>query len=441
MTLPIVAIVGRPNVGKSSLFNRLIGHQRAIVEDVPGTTRDRIYGDASWGGRNFTVVDTGGLELTPGTVISQKVKEQVESAIAEASVIVFVVDVEDGVIIPDQEVAEILRRSRKQVLLAVNKADNEKRRGDAVQFFEMGLGDPLPISAHHGLGVAELLDSVLDLLPAAAEEEAPPVAVKIAIVGRPNVGKSALVNAILGEERVIVDGTPGTTRDAIDTLFRYKDQPVVLIDTAGIRRRGRVDRGVERYSVMRAQRAIDRADIVVLVTDTEEVIAAQDTHIAGYARDAYKGLIYVVNKWDLAREKGTTVDECTSLIKARLRFFTHFPILFVSALSGKDVDKVLAAAMQVQSERQKRVSTAVLNKLIQDVTAAHAPPTTHGKRLKVLYATQSDVSPPEFVFFVNDPKIVHFSYRRYLENQVRHAFGFEGTAIRMIFRGRSQEEA
>lgn len=440
MTLPIVAIVGRPNVGKSSLFNRLVREQKAIVEDIPGTTRDRIYGNVNWGGRDFTVVDTGGLELAPGEMISRKVKEQVEAAVSEASVVVFVVDGVDGVTVPDQEIAETLRRARKPVLLAVNKADNQKRSSDAPQFYELALGEPVPVSAHHGIGVADLLDSVVAHLPPATEEtEAAPAALRIAIVGRPNVGKSALVNAMLGEERVIVDGTPGTTRDAIDTLLLYQGQPVQLIDTAGIRRRGRVERGVEKYSVLRAQRAIDRADVVVLVTDTEEVLAAQDAHIAGYARDAHKGLVFVVNKWDLARELGKTVDECTSLIRARVRFFADFPILYVSALQGQGVDKVLASASQVQVEREKRVPTAVLNKTILEAVGAHPLPATQGKRLKVLYVTQSDVNPPTFVFFVNDPKIVHFSYRRFLENRLRQAFGFEGTAIRMVFRGRSQE--
>lgn len=439
MTRPLVAIVGRPNVGKSALFNRLVGKLQAIVEDIPGTTRDRVYADISWGDREFTLVDTGGLEIEPETDMAKKVKEQVEMALAEAEAIVFVVDVVDGVTHPDLEIAEMLRRSAKPVFLAVNKADNDKRRAEAFQFHELGIGEPFPISAYHGTGVAELMDQVLAVLPPTPPLQEEPALLKVAIVGRPNVGKSMLLNAILGQERVIVDDMPGTTRDAVDTTFRYEGEPVLLIDTAGIRRRGRIEQGVERYSVLRAVRAINRADVAVLVSDAQEVVAAQDTHIAGYIREAGKGMVFVVNKWDLATEMGISEEASTESIRERLKFFPEFPILYVSAKLRQEVDKVLAAAKQVYQARQMRVPTPLLNNVVNQAVSAHSPPSVRGKRLNILYVTQTDVNPPTFVFFVNDPKLLNFSYRRYLENRLRDHFGFAGTPLRLIFRPREKQ--
>lgn len=434
MTRPIVAIVGRPNVGKSTLFNRLVGERLAIVEDLPGTTRDRVYADISWGEHDLTLIDTGGLEPRPESDLRQKVKDQVEVAIEEADVILFLVDVLDGVTIPDSEVAEALRRSQKPIIMVVNKADNDQRRHQAFQFHELGIGEPIAISAYHGTGVAELVDEVSSRLPLPA----PPVeelgVMKIAIVGRPNVGKSMLLNAILGQERAIVSETPGTTRDAIDTVFRYDDESMLFIDTAGIRRRGRVEGGIERYSVMRALRAISRADVALLITEAAEVITAQDTHIAGYIHQALKGMVLVVNKWDLASELGEDTSQCTSEIQNRLKFFPGVTILFVSAKFGWGVDQVLSAARDVCQERQKRLSTSLLNEVISRVLAAHSPPAVGGRQLKVSYVTQAEVNPPTFVFFVNDPKLLHFSYQRYLENKLRAAFGFSGTPLKLIFK-------
>jgi len=434
MTIPIVAIVGRPNVGKSTLFNRLVGERLAIVEDLPGTTRDRVYADVSWGDRELTIIDTGGLEPRPESDLRQKVKDQAEVAIREADVTIFMVDVVEGVTIPDQEVAEALRRAGKPLVLAVNKADNEQRRHQAFQFHELGIGEPIAISAYHGTGVIDLMDAVCALLPPPAPAAEEPDMLKIAIMGRPNVGKSMLLNAILGQERAIVSETPGTTRDAVDTVFRYEGESVMFIDTAGIRRRGRVEGGVERYSVMRALRAIARADVVILVTEAAEVITAQDTHIAGYVQQGLKGMVLAVNKWDLAGELEKDMAECTREILQRLKFFPGVPILFVSALLGSGVDQILPAAIKVSQDRQKRVSTASLNEEIRRIIAAHSPPSVRGRKLKVSYVTQAEVSPPTFIFFVNDPKLLHFSYHRYLENKLREAFGFGGTPLKLIFK-------
>ena len=434
MTRPIVAIVGRPNVGKSTLFNRLVGERLAIVEDLPGTTRDRVYADISWGKHELTIVDTGGLEPRSESDLRQKVKDQAEVAIREADVTIFMVDVEEGVTIPDQEVSEALRRAGKPLVLAVNKADNERRRHQAFQFHELGIGEPIAISAFHGTGTMDLMDTVCAMLPAPAPAAEEPDMLKIAIVGRPNVGKSMLLNAVLGQERAIVSDTPGTTRDAVDTVFRYDGESVLFIDTAGIRRRGRVEGGVERYSVMRALRAIAKADVVILVTEAAEVITAQDTHIAGYVQQALKGMVLAVNKWDLAGELEKDMVECTRESLQRLKFFPGVPILFVSALSGSGVDQILPAAIKVSRDRQKRVSTASLNEEVRRIISAHSPPSVRGKRLKVSYVTQAEVSPPTFIFFVNDPKLLHFSYHRYLENKLREAFDFGGTPLKLIFK-------
>jgi len=434
VTRPIVAIVGRANVGKSTLFNRLVGERLAIVEDLPGTTRDRVYADISWGDHELTLIDTGGLEPRPDSSLRQKVKYQAEAAIEEAEVIIFMVDVLDGVTLSDSEVAEALRRSRKPIILVVNKADNDQRRDQAFQFHELGIGEPIAMSAHHGTGVADMMDEVAARLPPPTPIEEEPGMLKIAIVGRPNVGKSMLLNTILGQERAIVSETPGTTRDAIDTVFRYDGEPILFIDTAGIRRRGRVEGGIERYSVMRSLRAISRADVAILVTEAAEVITAQDAHIAGYIHQALKGMVLVVNKWDLAGELGIDAAACTTEILQRLKFFPGIPILFVSAQFGSGINQVLPTAKGVSQDRQKRLPTALLNEEMGRILAAHSPPSVRGRQLKVSYVTQAEVNPPTFVFFVNDPRLLHFSYQRYLENKLREAFGFGGIPLKFVFK-------
>ncbi len=435
MTKPVVALVGRPNVGKSTLFNRLIEEPLAIVEDVPGTTRDRIYADAEWGGRALTFIDTGGLLPDSEGDLLASVREQVQIAIAEAEIIIFLVDVKDGVTATDIEIAQLLRRSNKPVLLAANKADNEERRRAAVDFYELGLGDPHPISALHGSGTGDLLDAVLRALPPQPREE-PLEGIKIAIVGRPNVGKSSLLNAVLGQERMIVDEQPGTTRDAVDSFTEWDGQSVTLIDTAGIRRRGRIVPGIERYSVIRALRAIQRADIVLLLLDATEGVAAQDAHIAGYVVEEGKGIVLVVNKWDLVDKDAYTMLDYAREIRRALKFISHSPLVFVSAVTGQRVGKAIDLALTVQQARSLRVPTAELNRLVRDAVSEHAPPSKRGKRLRIYYATQVGVAPPSFVLFVNDPELVHFTYRRYLENRLRGAFGFEGSPLRLSFRKR-----
>ncbi len=439
MTKPIVAIVGRPNVGKSTLFNRLVGKRLAIVEDLPGTTRDRVYSDITWQDHELTLIDTGGLEIKPDTGIRQKVQDQAEAAITEADVIIFIVDVVDGVTIPDQEVAEALRRSRKPVILAVNKTENDKRREQAFQFHELGIGEPIAISAYHDTAIGDLMDEVVSFLPLFTPVVEDPDILKIAILGRPNVGKSMLLNALLGQERAIVSEVPGTTRDAIDTMCHFDGEPVIFIDTAGIRRRGRVEPGIERYSVMRSLRAISRADVALLVTEAEEVFTAQDAHIAGYIQQALKGMVLAVNKWDLATGLERDATECTQEIQSRLKFFPGVPILFISALKNQGIDLILPAVKDIFREKQKRVPTAELNDLIDRVVAAHTPPSTGGKQLKFSYVTQAEVNPPTFIFFVNNPKLLHFSYQRYLENKLRDAFGFSGTPLKLIFKRKGRE--
>jgi GTP-binding protein len=439
VTKPIVAIVGRPNVGKSTLFNRLIGERLAIIEDIPGTTRDRVYSDISWGEHELTLIDTGGLEPRPASDLRQKVKDQAGVAIEEADVVIFMVDVLDGVTIPDSEVAEELRRSQKPIILAVNKADNDQRRAQAFQFHELGIGEPIAISAHHGTGVADLMDEVGAKLPPPTPTVEEPGMLKIAIVGRPNVGKSMLLNAILGRERAIVSEAPGTTRDAIDTVFEHQGERMLFIDTAGIRRRGRIEGGIERYSVMRSLRAISRADVAILVTEAADVITSQDTHIAGYIHQAFKGMVLVVNKWDLAGELEMDATSCTTEILQRLKFFPGVPILFVSAQFGEGVDQVLPAAKKIFQDRQKRLPTALLNEEIRKILSSHSPPSLRGRQLKISYVTQAEVNPPTFVFFVNDPKLLHFSYQRYLENRLREAFGFGGITLKLIFKRKGKD--
>ncbi|MHB1130758.1 MAG: ribosome biogenesis GTPase Der [Chloroflexota bacterium] len=439
MAKPIVAIVGRPNVGKSTLFNRIVGQRLAIVADEAGTTRDRLYADAAWEGRDFTIVDTGGL--TGGTVdeFASRVEDQAQLAIDEADVIVLLGDAIDGVTAADEEVAAVLRRTSKPVLLAINKADSEQRRLAAVDFYSMGLGDPLPLSSIHGVGVAELLDEVVAHLPEAGDEEEAGEMPRLAIVGRPNVGKSSLINALLGQERMIVDQVPGTTRDAIDSVIEYQEQNLLLIDTAGIRRRGHVEQGVEKYSVMRALRALGRADVALLVVDADEGLTAQDTHVASYVVDAGKGVVIVVNKWDLITRSQTAMADYTQLVRERFKFLAFAPVVFVSALRKQRLNTMLDAALRVHTQRQRRVTTAQLNQVITEAEAAHPAPSQRGRRLKIFYCTQTTINPPTFVFFTNEPKLLHFSYERYLENRLRAEFGFEGTPLRFIFRGRPDE--
>lgn len=438
VTTPVVAIVGRPNVGKSALFNRLIGSRKALVEDIPGTTRDRLYADVEWGEQAFTLVDTGGLEPTGDAGYAPLVKHQVEVALAEADVVLLVVDARDGLTATDLEIADLLRRSSKPLILVANKADNEPRRQAVVQFYELALGDPLPVSAQHGLGLADLMDRLVELLPAVAGE-ALAAGLRVAIVGRPNVGKSMLVNAILGEERVIVSDEPGTTRDAIDTAFRYLDHDLVLVDTAGIRRRGRIQGGVERHSVLRAQEAIERGDVAFLVIDANEGVTAQDTHIAGYVAEAAKGLVLAINKWDLMPPDADTRKVFLRTAQARLRFVPWATLCLVSAKEGTGVAELLTAGLAAGAAREQRVPTAELNTAMRRTLAAHGPPSVGGRRLKLLYVTQASVRPPTFVFFVNDAALLHFSYRRYLENSIRRTFGFQGTALKLVFRSRSEE--
>jgi len=433
MPKPIVAIVGRPNVGKSTLFNRLVGQRLAIVEDVPGTTRDRIYGNAEWRGAAFTLIDTGGLQVGATDDLVAQVQAQARIAIAEADVIVFMTDVMEGLTAGDEEIVPILRRSRKPVILVANKADNRRLRLEATEFYQLGLGEPLPISALHGTGTGDLLDKIVASFPVQVEEEEVE-AVKVAIVGRPNVGKSSLLNAILGWERAIVHEEPGTTRDALDTFIEWDGEPVVLIDTAGIRRRGRIAPGVEKYSVLRALRAIDRADVALLLIDAVEGVTDQDTHIAGYILEEAKGVVIVVNKWDLIAKDTYTMDQYTQHIRERLKFIPYAPILFVSAKTGQRVNRVLEVALRVREERLRRIPTGELNRMVSEAVARHAPPSKAGKRLKIYYVTQADVDPPTFVFFVNDKRLLHFSYKRYLENQIRERFRFEGTPLRLSFR-------
>ena len=436
MGRPIVAIIGRQNVGKSTLLNRVAGERIAITEDLPGTTRDRILAGVLWQGTEFTMVDTGGLELKPQSSLAQGVKEQVEVAITEADVIILLVDVRDGVTPVDLEIADMLRPVSKPILLVANKADNIRLEAEAVEFYRLGLGEPLAISAHHARGTAELLDRIVALLPVPSPVEAELEIMKVAIVGRPNVGKSMLLNALLGEERAIVDDSPGTTRDAIDTLFDFQGQSVLLIDTAGIRRRGRLGVGVERYSVMRALRAIDRADIALLVADGTEPFTAQDMHIVGYVRQMAKGIVLVVNKWDLVADKN--IAEWDRYIRGQLKFVSYAPIVYTSAKFGQGVDKIMPQVCQVYQERLKRLPTAAVNSVVQQAVAAHNLPRIGSRQLKVLYATQAEVNPPTFVFFVNDAKLIHFSYQRYLENKLRQSFGFVGTPLRLVFKTRGE---
>lgn len=429
---PVVAIVGRVNVGKSTLFNRLLGEPVAITEDLPGTTRDRIFGDTLMKEHEITLVDTGGLEIKPTSSLGEKVKAQVKEAIAEADVIIFVVDGQGGVISTDWEITRLLRNSGKLTVLAVNKTDNPRLEGQITDFYQLGIGTPIAVSAYHGRGINELTDAVASLLPPPTLMPPEPDRPKLAIVGRPNVGKSTLLNAILGEERAIVDRVPGTTRDAIDSVFYYNSQEIVLIDTAGIRRRGHIATGIEYYGVFRALRAIERCDVAILVIDAAELIAAQDLHIAGYIKEAFKGVVLVVNKWDLVPEEKK--DEYIRHIEQRFKFMPYAPIFNISAILRQGMDRLLPQALLVWQERRKRLSQAAINEFIKEAAINRILPKAGPKSLKVYGAYQSKTSPPTLIFSVNEPRLVHFSYQRFLENKLRQAFSFQGTSIRLIFK-------
>ncbi|MFZ0548203.1 MAG: ribosome biogenesis GTPase Der [Candidatus Promineifilaceae bacterium] len=444
----LVALVGRPNVGKSTLFNRLVGQRLAVVSDVPGTTRDRLYSEAEWTGTAFTVVDTGGLEVTEGrhteplSEDSERflplIRQQAQIAIQDADIIVQVVDGQTGLTAADREVADILRRSKKPTIIAVNKLESSKLWDTAYEFYELGLGEIFPISALHGTGTGNLLDAIVQAIPQADEEEEDE-SLKVAILGRPNVGKSTLVNKLLGEERVIVSPIAGTTRDAIDTRILWQGQEVTLIDTAGIRRRGKIDPGVEKYSVLRAIKALRRADVALLLIDAVEGITAQDTHIAGMLVEEMSSVVVLVNKWDAVEKDTYTINEYTNQVRTALNFLPYVPILFISAQTGQRVNKVLETAKEVYEARYERIPTGQLNKLMRDAVGRHSPPQKGGVRVKFMYATQASVDPPTFIFFVSKPEWVHFSYQRYLENQIREQYPFPGTPIRLVFRARSED--
>lgn len=434
----IVAIVGRPNVGKSTLFNRLIGQRLAIVEDVPGVTRDRLYGETEWTGHRFTLIDTGGIEIEGNTDISIQTKKQAEIAIAEADLILFMTDGKQGLQADDREIADYLRKSKKPVLLVVNKIDNLAMVQNMYDFYELGLGDPLEISAVNGLNIGDLLDEIIASIPSDLTEQEEDDSLKISFIGRPNVGKSSLINSILGEDRVIVSNVPGTTRDAIDTLFEWNEKQYTLIDTAGMRKKSKIYENVERFSVLRALRAVDRSDVVMMVLDAVEGVTEQDQRIAGYAHEKGRGIVLVVNKWDLVEKDSKTADQMAKKIKDDLIFVTYAPIVFVSALTGQRISRLLEVVDYVSEQQNLRLQTSSINDLLQEAMRMNPPPNTAGRRLKIYYVSQVAVKPPVFVFFVNNPELAHFSYIRYLENQIRATYGFEGTPIKLTFRARER---
>ncbi len=459
MAKPIIALVGRPNVGKSTLFNRIMGRRIAIVEDLAGTTRDRIYGNSNWNGVEFTLVDTGGIEITQESrqptandlghqvgieskLFLTEIKAQARLAIDEADLIVFVVDGTTGLTVDDDMVARVLQRANKPVILAVNKLDSQLSKDDVLEFYAVGLGDPYPISALHGYGTGDLLDTFIATLSEEYQglEEEEDDRLKIAIMGRPNVGKSSLLNQLLGYERVIVSSVPGTTRDAIDIGIIFKQngvkEEILLIDTAGMRRKGKIEPGVEKHSTLRSIKAIRRADVCLLLVDATEMVTAQDAHIAGYILEEYKGVIVVVNKWDLIEKDTHTINEFTDKVRSELRFLDYVPVVFISALTGQRVQNLLPLALTVQSERLRRISTGDLNRLLQDAVAKNPPKGAKRHRLRFYYITQTAVDPPTFVCFVNEAKLLHFGYQRYLENYMREQFGFIGTPVKFIFRSR-----
>ncbi len=437
MVKPVVAIVGRPNVGKSTIFNRIIGERVSIVEDRPGITRDRIYSSAEWTGHSFYLIDTGGIDIGDEPLLLQ-MRQQAEIAIDEADVIIFVVDGRDGLTNADEDVAHMLFRSKKPIVLAVNKIDSFEKRDEAYEFYSLGLNEPIPISGTHGLGVGDLLDNVIQHFPNVTEEEYDEAVIRLSVIGRPNVGKSSLVNSILGTERVIVSNIAGTTRDAIDTSFERDDQDYVIIDTAGMRKRGKVYETTEKYSVLRALKAIERSDVVLVVLNADEGIIEQDKRIAGYAHDAGRALIIVVNKWDIVDKNEKTMKQFEEKIRDEFQFIRYAPILFVSAKTKQRLDSILPMVKSVAENHALRIKTNVLNDVLMDAIAINPTPTDKGRRLKINYITQVSVKPPTFVLFVNDPELMHFSYRRFLENQIRDTFGFIGTPIHIITRKKNE---
>jgi len=456
MTKPVVALVGRPNVGKSTLFNRLAGERLAIVDETPGTTRDRIFADAEWTGVTFSIVDTGGIDpahggKTPLSIGSadfiREIRAQATLAVQDADVVLLVCDGETGLTAADKEVAELLRRNQKTVdglrrppvFVVVNKCENESRRAQAAEFYELGLGDPYPISAIHGINTGDLLDDILAAFPPPQPEEEDD-SVKIALVGKPNAGKSSLLNRLVGAERAIVSPIAGTTRDAIDTHINVGGLPVTLIDTAGIRRRGKIDPGVEKYSVLRSFKSIERSDVALLLIDAESGITMQDAHIAGYILEEWKSCVVLVNKWDTIVKDNDTMQEYTRAVRQQLNFMDYVPLLFISAKTGQRVDQVLPLALRVQEERLARLTTSKLNVLLQKAQDRQPAPSHAGRQLKIYYATQVRSDPPTFLLFVNDPSLMHFTYLRFLENRIRDEYGFIGTPIRLVVRPRREDD-
>ena len=454
MNLPIVAIVGRPNVGKSTLFNRLAGERLAIVDDTPGTTRDRLFAESEWNGKRFHIIDTGGIdpttgETTPLSISSadyiEQIRDQALMAVQEADAILFLVDATQGSTPSDAEVADLLRSRQKKkdgrnwppIFLVVNKADNKTLRESSVDFYALGMGDPIPVSAYHGQGIGDLLDELVASFTDSEEAEEDD-SVKIAIVGKPNAGKSSLLNRLVGEDRAIVSPIAGTTRDAIDIQVTYGDIPVTLIDTAGIRRSGKVDRGVEKFSVIRSMRAIERCDVALLMIDATTHITAQDTHIAGFILEAWKSTVVLVNKWDAVEKDTFTIEEYKQRIRQALNFMDYVPMLFISAKTGQRVDQVLPEALRIQEERLAKISTSALNRILMNAQDMHAPTSRTGRILRIYYGTQVRSDPPTFMLYVNDPKLAHFTYLRYLENQIRKEYLFTGTPIRLVLKGRSR---
>tara|TARA_B100001750_G_scaffold93188_1_gene73500 strand:+ start:4370 stop:5680 length:1311 start_codon:yes stop_codon:yes gene_type:complete len=435
MSKPVVAIVGRPNVGKSTLFNRLLGKPLAIVSETPGTTRDRVALNIPWKNQSMLLVDTGGIEAIPTSDIWEKVRAQIETAIQEADAVIFLVDIMEGITPSDRDIAQTLRQKKKSIILAANKVDNVKREEVLAEFYQLGLGDPMPISAYHNLGIRDLLSKLDDILGDPIDAEDVEGQIRLAIVGRPNVGKSMLVNSIVGNERSIVSDTPGTTRDAIDVSFSYDETNITLVDTAGVRRRGRIDAGIEKYSVLRSMRNIGSSDVCILVTDVSELVTSQDTHIAGYILDSFKGVIVVINKWDLAEhnlDKETLIQQ----VQSRLKFIPYAPICFTSALHGTGVQNVVETAITVYNEGKKLTPRGELERTLQNALSLHMPPSSKGLKIYRIY--QKSTNPPTFVIFVNNPNLVHFSYKRYIENQIRLEFGFMGNPIHLIFSRRGR---
>ena len=441
MSKPIVAIVGRPNVGKSTLFNQIGKRRVSIVDDMPGVTRDRIYMDAEWLNHTFTMIDTGGIEFEDDDHILKSMRQQALVAMEEADVIVFVVDGRAGLTTADEEVGRMLRNTKKPVILAVNKIDSPQLEAGVYEFYSLGLGEPMGIAASNSLGLGDLLDAVVAAFPENDGEEKEEDEISIAVIGRPNVGKSSIVNALIGENRVIVSNVPGTTRDAIDTHFVSDNIKFMLIDTAGMRRKGKIDEAIERYSVMRSLRAVDRADVVLMVINAEEGITEQDKKIAGYAHESGKGVIIVVNKWDVFPDKDDkSTLRFTEDLRDEIGFLQYAPVLYTSALTGQRIHRITELVKYVADQQSMRIQTSVLNELIRDAVSVNPPPSHRGKQLKIFFMTQADIQPPKFIIFVNDPELMHFSYLRFLENRLRESFGFEGTPLKLIVRGRKEEE-